>query len=467
MSLLDDLANDLDAPGLLTAPDAIAPYLADPITLAKGLAVAVARPADTAAVAAVVRTSARHGVRITPRGGGSGFVAGAVPLAEAAPSLVLSLERMGRIRALDPVDETMVVEAGCILAAAREAAADAGLSLPIAHGGAGSAMIGGTIATNAGGLNVVRHGMTRRHVLGLEVVLADGRVWDGLRVLRKDNAGYDLKQLFIGSEGTLGIITAAALALSPRPRATATGLLAVADPEAALALFADLRRRLGDLIGAFELIPRAALALHFARRPQARDPLPAAPWLVLLEIESPAEGLDLDALLERALAATLEAGLVADAILARSERERAELWSLREGLAEAQATNPRVLKSDTSVPVSATAAFIATAGREVAALMPGATPVPFGHIGDGNIHFNVLAPPEMATEAFLAAKPDLTALIAGTSVALGGSIAAEHGIGRDKRALLARVRSGVERDLALGLKHLMDPDARLNPGKIV
>lgn len=467
MSLFDDLQNDLGPAGLLTDPAAIAPYLTDPITLAKGAAVAVARPAGTGAVAAVMRTACRHGVTVTARGGGTGFVGGAVPLAEGPPALVLSLDRMSAIRSLDPIDETMVVEAGCVLATAREAAAEAGLSLPIAHGGMGSATIGGTIATNAGGLNVVRHKMTRAHVLGLEVVLADGRVWDGLRLLRKDNAGYDLKHLFIGSEGTLGIVTAAALALSPRPCATATAFLAVADPEAALALFAHLRRRLGDLIAAFELIPRAALDLNAARRPDARDPLPAVPWMVLLEIESPAEGLDLDTLMEAALAAALEAGLIGDAILARSARERAEFWGLREGLAEAQASNPRVLKSDTSVPVSATARFVADATAHIAALLPGAIPVPFGHIGDGNIHFNVLAPEGMATEDFLARKADLTAEIARVSVALGGSIAAEHGIGRDKRAALARVRSGLERDLSLALKRALDPDARLNPGKVL
>jgi len=467
VSLLGDLAGLVDPTGLLGDPADIAPYLVDPVTHADGAAEAVVRPADTAGVAAVVGYCAANGVAVTARGGGSGFVGGAIPLPE-GPAIILSLERMRRVRALDPVDETMVVEAGCVLAAARERAAEAGLILPIAHGGAGSAMIGGTVATNAGGHNVVKYGMTRQHVLGLEVVLADGRVWDGLRTLRKDNAGYDLKGLFIGSEGTLGIVTAAALRLSPAPAARATALAAVGDPEAALRLYALIRRRLGDLVAAFELIPRAALDLCFARHPGLRDPFGERHgWMVLVEIESPAVGLAVDPLLEMALAAALEEGLVADAVLARSERERGDLWALREGLAEAQATNPRVLKSDTSVPVSATARFVTMASRVVAMAMPGATPVPFGHIGDGNIHFNVLAPEGMATADFIAAKPSLAAMIARASVTLGGSIAAEHGIGRDKRAALAKVCSDVERDLAGRVKRALDPDGRLNPGKVV
>lgn len=467
MNHLAALAGLVDPPGLLAEADDIAPYLVDPVTRPEGAAVAVVRPADAGAVAAVMRYCAANGLAVTPRGGGSGFVGGAIPGPD-TPSIVLSVERMQRVRSLNPVDETMVVEAGCVLAVARQAAADAGLSLPISHGGAGTAMIGGTIATNAGGHNVVKYGMARQHVLGLEVVLADGRVWDGLRTLRKDNAGYDLKSLFIGSEGTLGVVTAAALRLSPAPLARATALAAVNDPAAALALFSLVRLRLGDLVGAFELIPRAALDLHFARHPDARDPFDERHgWLVLLEVESPAAGLDVDPLLEAALGTAFEAGLVRNAVLAFSERERDELWSLREGLAEAQATNPRVLKSDTSVPVSATARFVAMASERVAAAMPGATPVPFGHIGDGNIHFNVLAPEGMATDDFLAGKARLARAIAEVSVALGGSIAAEHGIGRDKRAALAEVRSKVERDLAARLKLAMDPEGLLNPGKVV
>ncbi len=467
MNLLDALGAVLDPPGLLTGAADLAPYLDDPITRARGEAVAVARPASTEAVAAVMAAAAAHGAHVTARGGGTGFVGGAVP-GPGQPAIVLSLERMRRIRAVDAVGATMIAEAGVALAAAREAADAAGLQLPIVHGGAGSATIGGTVATNAGGLNVVKYGMARQHVLGLEVVLADGRIWHGLRALRKDNAGYDLKQLFIGTEGTLGIVTAAALALAPRPLARATALAAVASPEEALTLFGLLRRRLGDLVAACELIPRSALELHFARRPEARDPF-ATPhgYMVLLEVESPAEALDLEPLAEAALAQALEADIAVDVIVARSERERAELWALREGLAEAQATDPRVLKSDTAVPVAQTAAFVAEASRAVEALMPGAVPVPFGHIGDGNIHFNVLAPAAMATEDFLAHKARLAASIAEVSVALGGSIAAEHGIGRDKRDLLATVRGGVEHDLAAALKQALDPAGRLNPGKVV
>ena len=252
------------------------------------------------------------------------------------------------------------------------------------------------------------------------------------------------------------------------PATRATALVAVADPDAALTLFASLRRRLGDLIAAFELIPRAALKLHFARRPEARDPF-AEPhgWQVLLEAESPLAGLDLAGFVESALAAGFESGLVRDALIAASDRERADFWSLREGLAAAQAPDPRVLKSDTSVPVSATARFVAAASEAVAAVLPGAVPVPFGHIGDGNIHFNVLAPPTMSTEAFLERKPMLAAEIARVSIAFGGSIAAEHGIGAEKRAALAAFRSPAEMDLARRIKTALDPSGTLNHGKVV
>ncbi|MEO1103674.1 MAG: FAD-binding oxidoreductase [Pseudomonadota bacterium] len=466
MRLLDALDGILGPGGLATGEE-LAAALEDPITRTRGTAVALAKPRSTDEVSAVVRACAEAGARIVPRGGGSGFVAGAIPRQD-GENVILSLARMNRIRSVDTADETMTVEAGVVLAAAREAAAEHDLLLPVAHGGEGSAQIGGTIATNAGGHNVLKYGMTRAHVLGLEAVLADGTVWDGLRPLRKDNAGFDLKQLFIGTEGTLGIVTAATLRLSPAPRADVTALAAVTDPAAALALFQALRRRLGDLIAAFELMPRAALALHFERHPEARDPFDTPHgWVVLVELASPAEGLDLDSLVEGALGAALEAQTVRDVIIARSGRERDALWSLREGLAEAQAVSPRVLKSDTAVPVSRTPEFIAAATRAVAEVIPGATPLPFGHIGDGNIHFNVLAPEAMTTADFLAERPRLISAIDAATIALGGTIAAEHGIGSVKRTALAALRSHEDQALARALKHALDPAGRLNPGKVL
>ena len=453
--------------GVLTAPHDMAPYLSDALGLFHGEALCVARPRHTEEVAETLRIAARHGLSVTPAGGRTGFCGGAVPGAQ-NPHIVVSLERMRRIRAIDTVNDALIADAGCTLAEIREAADRADRLFPVSHGGEGSSQIGGMIATNAGGNNVLRYGMARTNVLGLEVVLADGTIWDGLRTLRKDNSGYDLKQLFIGSEGTLGIVTGAALALRPRPLARGTALAAVAGPEAALDLYAHMCGEIGELISAFELMPKIGVDLHLARRGGGSDPFAGAhPWMVLVELETVIRRLDPADLLEETLAAAFEKGLAHDAVVARSEDQRRRLWALREGLAEAQVANPCALKSDTSVPVGATAEFVRRAGEAVEAVLPGAVPVPFGHVGDGNIHFNVLAPDGMGPAEFAAVAPRLAGAIRDVALSCGGSIAAEHGLGQAKRDAAAACKPPVEIEMMRRIRRALDPAGRMNPGKIV
>lgn len=464
---LEAFAALLGQGGVLTAQHDTAPYLTDLLQLYRSEALYVVRPRDTGEVAEILRLAARHGLAVTPAGGRTGFCGGAIPDAR-RPHLILSLERMRRIRSVDQVNDVLVADAGCTLAEVRQAADAADRLFPVSHGGEGTSQIGGMIATNAGGNNVLRYGMTRAHVLGLEVVLADGTVWDGLRALRKDNAGYDLKQLFIGSEGTLGIVTAAALALRPKPLARGTALAAVAGPQAALDLFVHMRGRAGELISAFELMPKVGIDMHLARSGSGRDPFAGAhEWMVLIELETVIGQLDLADLLEQALAGGFEEGLVQDAIVTQSQAQRAELWALREGLAEAQASNPRALKSDTSVPLAASADFVRRAGEAVEAVLPGAIPVPFGHVGDGNIHFNVVAPPGMDATAFAAVAPKLAEAIREATLSFGGSIAAEHGLGQGKRDAAAATKPPAEIDMMRRIKRALDPEGRMNPGKIV
>lgn len=461
------LGHRLGPGGILTDPADTSPYLVDLLRRYSGAAVCVARPKDTDEVAAIVRLAAEHGLAITPSGGRTGFCGGAVP-GKDRPHIVLSLDRMRAIRSLDPIGDVIVAEAGATLAEVKAAAEAAGRYFPVSHGGEGSSQIGGMIATNAGGNNVLRYGMARAHVLGLEVVLADGAVWDGLKTLRKDNSGYDLKQLFIGAEGTLGIVTAAALALRPRPIARATALIAVADPQAALDLFVHVRAEAGELLSAFELMPRAGIALHCLRPGAAADPFAGRhDWLVLAELETAIPRIDPTAILEDALAGAFETGLALDAVIPHSDAQRRALWSIREGMAEAMAGNVLVLKSDTSVPVAASPDFVRAAGERVASILPGAVPIPFGHVGDGNIHFNVMAPDGMDAEAFAAIAPFLAEAIADASLAFGGSISAEHGLGQSKRDLAARTKPAAEIEMMRLLKRMLDPDGRMNPGKIV
>ncbi|GJD88534.1 MULTISPECIES: FAD-binding oxidoreductase [Methylobacterium] len=462
--LLDALRARLGAAHILTAPGDVAPYLAEQRRLYRGEAPAVARPGSTAEVAFAVRACAEAGVPVVAQGGNTGLVGGGVPRG----GLVLALGRMDRVRAIDPVGATATVEAGVILQHLQEAAEAAGLLFPLSYASRGSARIGGGISTNAGGVQVLSYGNARDLVLGLEVVLADGRVWNGLRSLRKDNAGYDLKQLFIGSEGTLGIVTAAVLRLFPRPRSTTVAFAGLASPERALALFAHLRAACDRDLTAFEVMPPFGLDLVLAHAPGAVRPLAGAHGAyALVELASARPEADTRAEMEAALAAALEAGIVEDAAVGASAAQNRALWALRESLPEAQKRAGASIKHDVSVPLPSLPAFLAEATAACEAAMPGIRVCAFGHFGDGNVHFNLSQPPGMDREAFLAEWGRFNRIVHDIVHAMDGSIAAEHGVGLLKRAELERYGDPVGLDLMRRLKAALDPHGILNPGKVV
>jgi FAD/FMN-containing dehydrogenase len=454
--LLGRLEACLGRGGLLTGADDLAPYAVDWRRLFPGRPAAVARPTGTAEVAAVMAACHAAGVAVVPQGGHTGLAGGATPDASGG-QVVLSLARMNAIRRVDPLGLTLEAEAGCILKVAQDAAEAEGRLLPVSLAAEGSAMLGGIIATNAGGLNVLRYGMTRNLVLGLEVVLADGTVVDGLRALRKDNAGYDWKQLFIGSEGTLGIVTAAILRLVPRPRHTATALLAVPDPAAALRLLRAAQDALGDTIQAFELIAGESLAL-VAEQAGLASPIAAAGWTVLMEAGSSLGGLR--EAVESLLGEALERGDAVDGVLAESGQQAAALWALREHITEAEARAGKSVKHDVSVPIPAIPDFLAAAGEALAAGAPGTRPNIFGHMGDGNIHYNVLIGPEHGSDA-------INRIVHDAVARFGGSISAEHGIGQYRVDELVRHRRPEEMALARRIKGALDPQGLLNPGKVL
>jgi FAD/FMN-containing dehydrogenase len=446
---------------VVVEPADLAPYLVDWRGQWKGAAMAAVRPRTSAEVASVVRACREAGVAIVPQGGNTGLAAGGVPAvsgpAAERPCIVLSLSRMNAVRSVDPVGLTLEAEAGCVLKAAQDAAAAQGRLLPVSIAAEGSAQIGGIIAANAGGINVLRYGMTRNLVLGLEAVLADGTRLEGLRRLRKDNAGYDWKQLLIGSEGTLGIVTVAVLRLVPRPRETVTALLAVADPAAAMALLKRAQDGLGDTVSAFELISGFSLAIverHFG----LACPCPGGDWYVLLEAGSSLSGLREAA--EEVLAGALDAGEALDGVVAESGAQAAQIWALREHITEAELKEGAGLKHDVSVPVSGIPDFLAEAAAMLEERFPGMRLNAFGHAGDGNIHFNVLLLPGQDRAAITRAVHDVV-------VAHGGSISAEHGVGQYRLAELARTKSPAELALMRRVKLALDPDGLLNPGKVV
>jgi len=450
---------------VLTEASDVAPYVSDWRGRYHGRALAVVRPANTDQVSTVVRTCAELGVPIVPQGGNTGQCGGATP-DERGNAIVLSLSRMNRVRAVDPANATLTVEAGMPLALVQEAAANEGLMFPLSLASEGSCTIGGNLSTNAGGHAVLRFGNTRDLVLGIEVVLADGRIWDGLRGLRKDNTGYDLKQLFIGAEGTLGIVTAAVLKLYPAPKTRGTALAAVQDVATAIRLLTELRQALGDRITGFELMSAYSLALSRKYHPSLPDPCPGSPWYALVQVDDNAPDSGVSAQLERALQAALESGIVQDATIAQSGEQARALWALRENIAEAQRRDGPNIKHDISVPVSAIARFLDEAGRELKAALPGIRFVTFGHLGDGNLHYNLAAPEGVAPDSFLANTTLANRIVHDLVATHGGSISAEHGIGQQKRDELARYKSTVELELMRAVKHALDPSGILNPGKI-
>lgn len=455
--------------GCLHEPQDLAPFLAEWRGLYRGSADLVIMPGSVDEVAAVLRLCSRNGIGVVPQGGNTGLVGGAVARSTAAePEIILSARRMNAIRELDPDNYTITAEAGCPLAALQSAAAEADRFFPLSLASEGSCQLGGNLATNAGGTNVLRYGTARELVLGLEVVLPDGRVFDGLRALRKDNTGYDLKQLFIGAEGTLGFITAATCKLYPRPRGVATAFVAVSSPEAAIVLHSRARLSLGDELIAFELISHLALTFVLEYMPAARAPLPAAsPWYMLMEIASSRDQVAAEETLEAFLAECLESGLVSDGVAARSGAQREDLWALRHHISDAQRVGGASIKNDISVPVARVADFLDEAGRLVEGLVPGTRVVAFGHVGDGNIHFNLTQPAGMAPETFLGFWEMLSREINSVAARLGGSFSAEHGVGLLKVPELRRLRGGVELDLMRTIKQALDPAGIMNPGKIL
>jgi FAD/FMN-containing dehydrogenase len=450
---------------VLTEPSDVAPYVSDWRGRYHGRAIAVVRPANTEQVSTVVRVCAELGVPIVPQGGNTGQCGGATP-DERGNAIVLSLSRMNRVRSVDPANATLTVEAGVPLALVQQAAANEGLMFPLSLAAEGSCTIGGNLSTNAGGHAVLRFGNTRDLVLGIEVVLADGRIWDGLRGLRKDNTGYDLKQLFIGAEGTLGIVTAAVLKLYPAPRARGTALAAVPDVATAIRLLFELRQALGDRITGFELMSAYSLALSRKYHPALPDPCPGSAWYALVQADDNAPDSGVSAQLEHALQGALESGLVTDATIAQSTEQARALWALRENIAEAQRRDGPNIKHDISVPVSAMARFLDDAARELQAALPGLRFVTFGHLGDGNLHYNLAAPEGVAAEAFLGNTARANRIVYDLVAAHGGSVSAEHGVGQQKRDELVRYKSAVELDLMRAVKSALDPAGILNPGKI-
>jgi FAD/FMN-containing dehydrogenase len=462
----DRLRAIVGATHVLTASEDVAPYLTDWRGRYHGATRAVVRPGNTAEVAAIVRCCADRDIAIVPQGGNTGMCGGATPDAS-GNEVVLSLARMNRIRALDAANATLTADAGTTLAAVQQAAADAGLLFPLSLASEGSCTIGGNLSTNAGGTAVLRFGNARDLTLGIEVVLADGRIWDGLRGLRKDNTGYDLKHLFIGGEGTLGIVTAATIKLFPAPRASVTALCAVASVTAAVDLLGRQKSALGDRLTGFELISGFALALSLKHHPGLPDPLPGHEWYVLVQVDDSAADASLNALAEVALTRAVTDGVVEDVVIAQSGDQADRLWSLRENISEAQRREGPNIKHDISLPVSSIPAFLAECGPALAATYPGSRLVVFGHLGDGNLHYNLSAPQDVTAAAFLANAGAVNRVVHDAVARYGGSFSAEHGVGQLKRPELVRYKSVVELELMRAVKATFDPRNIMNPGKVL
>jgi FAD/FMN-containing dehydrogenase len=466
MSLVDELRATLGDAAVLSDGD-LSAWEVDWRKRAQGRALAVIRPASAAEVAAVVRACAAHGTSIVPQGGNTGLVGGSTPDSSGA-QIVLSLARMNRIRAIDAANLTMTVDAGCVLQTAQEAAAADGLLFPLSLAAEGSCTIGGNLATNAGGTQVLRYGNARELCLGLEVVTAEGEIWDGLSGLRKDNTGYDLRDVFIGSEGTLGLITGATLKLYPQPAAVTTALASVGSLEAAVELLQLAQARLGAGLTGFEVMNALSLELVGKHFPTLRQPLAGAPWTVLLE-QSDTEGAEhAGTLFEALLQTALERGLVNDAAVASSLEQSKSMWHLRESIPLAQSVEGANIKHDIALPISAVARFVASTDGALHRAFPGVRLVDFGHLGDGNLHYNVQAPDGIAALDFVAEyEARVNDLVYDAVDACSGSFSAEHGIGRIKREQLARRKSPVALQMMRAIKSALDPANRMNPGRVL
>jgi len=466
MTLPEQLAA-IVGPAHLLAGDAAAPYLVDWRKRYQGRARAVVQPATTAEVAAVVRACAAAGSPMVPQGGNTGLVGGGTP-DDSGRAVLISLRRLNRVRGIDAANDTITVEAGCILEVVQQAARAAGRLFPLSLAAEGSATIGGNLSSNAGGTQVLRYGNTRDLTLGLEVVLADGTVWDGLRGLRKDNTGYDLKHLFIGAEGTLGIITAATMKLYPLPAAQMTALAAVPSLAAATRLLQRARAGAGAALTAFEVMGRITLAHAVQELPALRMPLPLEhPWYALLELSDSESEAHATQVFERLLADALEAGDIADAAVASSLAEAQALWALREGIPEAHARRGGNVKHDISLPVSTIAEFVEATNAELRRRYDWIEPIVFGHLGDGNLHYNMGTVDGTPLAVAFAHESEINELVHDAVHARGGSISAEHGLGQLKREAIRRYKPAVELEMMRSIKRSLDPLGLMNPGKML
>ena len=466
MNLLQALATAVGEANVLTGDDA-APFLTDWRKRYVGRALAVVRPASTAEVAAVVRACAGSRTPMVPQGGNTGLVGGGTPDAS-GDAVVISLQRMKRVRSIDVANDTITVEAGCVLQEVQQAARQRGRLFPLSLAAEGSATIGGNLATNAGGVQVLRYGNARDLTLGLEVVLASGEVWDGLRGLRKDNTGYDLKHLFIGAEGTLGVITAATLKLYPLPAAQMTALAAAPSLAAATRLLERARAATGAALTAFEVMGAITLQHAVETLPMLRMPLPLAqPWYALLELSDTESEQHAAAVFERVLAEALDAGDIVDAAVASSIAEARALWALREGIPEAHAKRGGNVKHDISLPVSCIAEFVESTNAALRRRFAWIEPIVFGHLGDGNLHYNLGTVAGTPVDVAFAHEKAINDVVNDAVHARGGSISAEHGLGQLKREAITRYKSALELELMRRIKGALDPLGLMNPGKVI
>lgn len=465
--VLEALKEVVGADAVLSAESEMQPHAVDWRRYYHGKPLAVVKPASTKEVAAVMGLCAQRRIAVVPQGGNTGLVGGATPDTSGS-QLIINLSRMNRVRAVDPVNNTMTVEAGCVLANLQQVARDNGRLFPLSLASEGSCEIGGNLSTNAGGTGVLRYGNTRELTLGLEVVLASGEIWNGLRGLRKDNTGYDLKHLFIGAEGTLGLITAAVMKLFPLPSGRATAIVAMETPRAALSLLTQLQAKCGERLTGFELFSDICVQLVSKHFPPHRSPFPEPhPQYVLVELSDARPSSEVHSLLEGALMPALESGLARDVALAQSEAQSTAFWALRENISEAQSAEGRNIKHDVSVPISNIGDFIEIADVALQKAMPGVRMVTFGHLGDGNLHYNVSPPVGESPEAFMQKAHLLNAVVHDEVVKFGGSISAEHGLGKLKREEITRYKSKLELDMMRAVKAALDPLGLMNPGKIL
>lgn len=469
MSILKDLENLLGAGQVLTG-EAAAPFLVDWRNRYQGNALAVVRPATTEEVAGVVRACVKHSVPIVPQGGNTSLCGGATP-DDTGTAVVLSLQRMNKVRSIDTDNDTITVEAGCVLQSLQEAARAAGRLFPLSLAAEGSCTIGGNLSTNAGGTQVLRYGNTRELTLGLEVVTADGEIWSGLRGLRKDNTGYDLRDLYIGSEGTLGIITAATMKLYPLPVAQRTAMLALNSLEDAIEVLSRARAGFGASLTGFEVMAGSVLQAVVRLFPQQRLPFEGdsaqSTWFALLELSDSESAEHAQQRFETVLGQAIEDGLVLDAAIAENIAQSKAMWHLRESIPLAEAEIGKSIKHDVSIPISLIGEFVKTTNAALQAKFPGVGHVVFGHLGDGNLHYNVVRAPDMTEQALMDKQYEVYELVHDSVHAHSGSISAEHGVGQLKRDQLTRYKSPLELKLMKQIKTALDPKGLMNPGKVL